>query len=201
MRCLKNLYKIISSIKTKNLVHYGKQVITKKEMVKFSNGLLYGLDILDMIDIYENISDEDISKDIMWYDFIILDPSKIKNSKEYVKYIINLCKQNRKLIVTNNKDIKNFSFLKNDLANEIVFKNTKKLESLIDKVEIIKNKIYFPIIKNSKEIFIKQIYENAHRLYGKTLPDIEILQKLSVLFKKEYKKNYMEKIKIIILEL
>ena len=39
---LKNLYKIISLIKTKNK----KQVISKEEMVSYSEGLLYGLNVL-----------------------------------------------------------------------------------------------------------------------------------------------------------
>ena len=151
---LKNLYKIISLIKTKNK----KQFISKEEMVSYSEGLLYGLNVLDMDFVYKEISDEDIMNDMMWYDFIFIDEKKnLLNKQEYLKKMILLARKRRKIVFNFNTD-------------EEFRDDRDKIVSLIESVKINKDNVYFPKIKNSKDVFIKEIEEGLHRLYGKEIP-------------------------------
>ena len=76
---LKNIYKIITKIKTTNLDKYGKQVITKDDLDLLSDGLLYGLDLSYMKDIYDNLEDYQIKEDLIWWDFIEVNSTLDKN--------------------------------------------------------------------------------------------------------------------------
>ena len=174
---LKNLYKIITKIKTTNLDKYGKEVITKEELGLLSKGLLYGLDLSYMEDIYVNLEDYQIKEDLIWWDFIEVNSALDKN---YLKRIINIAKGVNKIVVatgnvcylkkeeqnayqklfknnnfgsylkTTKEMLKDFNFLDADLATEIVIANTNKLASLINDLKILNDKCYLPKIKNSK---------------------------------------------------
>ncbi len=90
---LKNLYKIISKIKI-------DKVITKKDLVDLSDGLLYGLDTIYMSDIYDNLTDEQIKDDMMWYDFIEVKPKTVCNTTdEYLKRVSDIAKDIRKIVI------------------------------------------------------------------------------------------------------
>ena len=202
---LKNLYKIISRIKTINLKKYDKQIITRNELVELSDGLLYGLDALEMKLIYENQTDKQIISDILWYDFIEIKPTK--GDEEYIKRIAKLAVNNRKIVIaTNNvsylkpeekedyemlfpkqKDqdrylkstkemLDDFKFLNdNELISDIVINNTNKLASLVDDIKINLNNRYFPIIKTSKNKLLDMVYKEANKIYGNSIP--ELIQK------------------------
>ncbi len=94
---LSNLYKIITNIKTINKYKYHEEVITKEELVDLSDGLLYGLDINYLEIIYDDLTNEQIVDDMMWYDFIIVRFDEEK--KEYLKKIINLARKYRKMVI------------------------------------------------------------------------------------------------------
>ena len=174
---LKNLYKIITKIKTTNLDKYGKQVITKDELVLLSSGLLYGLDSTYVEDIYDNLEDYQIQDDLIWWDFIEVNSSL---DKQYLKKLINLAKDINKLVIatsnvcylkkeeqddyeilfkdnktasylkTTKEMLNDFNFLGESLAYEIVIQNTNKLANLTKNIKILSDKCYLPQIKDSK---------------------------------------------------
>lgn len=74
---------------------------------------------------------------------------------------------------TTKEMLKEFDFLNDtNLINEIVIINPNKINNQIQQVEIIKNKIYIPIIKNSKEKLRNLCYTNVYKKYGQILPKI-----------------------------
>lgn len=94
---LKNLYKIISRLKTDNLEKFGKQVIRRDDLVELSDGLLYGLDALAMNCIYDEQTDEQVSDDMMWYDFI--EVQALTGYEEYIKRIVKIASDSRKIVI------------------------------------------------------------------------------------------------------
>ena len=196
---LKNLYKIITKIKTTNLDKYGKEVITKDELNFLSDGLLYGLDLSYMEDIYDNLEDYQIKDDLIWWDFIEVNSSLDKN---YLNRIINITSSVNKLLIavsnvyylnkeeqedyemlfndnkkasylkTTKEMLNDFNFLNDTLAYEIVVKNTNKLASLINDVKILDNKCYLPQIENSKNEILKIINKKVYELCGENIPSI-----------------------------
>ena len=196
---LKNLYKIITKIKTTNLEKYGKEIITKDELGLLSDGLLYGLDLSHMEDIYDNLEDYQIRDDLIWWDFIEVNSAL---DKDYLRRMIDITKSVNKLVVaTNNvyylkkeeqKDyqklfkgnnlgsylkttiemLNDFNFLDEDLAYEIVVKNTNKLASLIENIQILDDKCYLPQIKDSENKILTMINKKLKELCGENIPNI-----------------------------
>ncbi len=196
---LKNLYKIITKIKTTNLDKYGKQVITKDELGLLSDGLLYGLDLSYMEDIYNDLEDYQIKDDLIWWDFIEVNSFLDKN---YLKRIINIAKGVHKLVIASNnvcylkkeeqddykmlfkdnklasylkttKEILNdFNFLEDDLAYEIVITNPNKLANLMNDIKILGDKCYLPQIKDSKNKILGIINKKINELCGENVPTI-----------------------------
>lgn len=76
--------------------------------------------------------------------------------------------------LTTEEMLKQFEFLNSsDLAYEIVVKNPHYLNSLIDdNLEIIKSKLYSPKFDDSENKLSELVYKNAHKIYGKNLPEI-----------------------------
>ena len=76
--------------------------------------------------------------------------------------------------LTTNEMLKQFEFLNSEkLIQEIVVDNTITFDSLIeDNIEIIKSKLYPPTFDNSQEKLQNLVIQNAHKIYGKELPDI-----------------------------
>lgn len=196
---LKNLYKIITKVKTTNLDKYGKEVITKAELGFLSNGLLYGLDLSYMEDTYGNLEDYQIKDDLIWWDFIEVNLSLNKN---YIERIINIAKSVNKLVIatsnvhylkkeekedykmlfkdnklasylkTTEEMLNDFNFLDENLSYELVVTNTNKLASLIDDIRILSDKCYLPKIKNSKNKILSLINKKIKELCGKNIPNI-----------------------------
>ena len=196
---LKNLYRIITKIKTTYLDKYGKQVITKDELGLLSEGLLYGLDLSYMEDIYDNLEDYQIKDDLIWWDFIEVNSALDKN---YLKRIINIAKEVRKIVIatgnvcylkkeeqddykmlfkdnklasylkTTKEMLNDFNFLDKDLAYDIVVKNTNKLASLINDIKILSDKCYLPQIKDSKNKILRIINKKINELCGENVPNI-----------------------------
>ncbi len=196
---LKNLYKIITKIKTTNFDKYGREIITKDELGLLSDGLLYGLDLSYMEDIYNNLEDDQIKDDLIWWDFIEVNSSLDEN---YLKRIINIAKRINKLVIASGhiyylrkeeqddykvlfKDNKlatylktpegmlnDFNFLDKELAYEIVVKNPNKLANLINDIKILSNKCYLPQIKDSKNMILSMINKKINELCSEKVPSI-----------------------------
>ena len=67
-----------------------------------------------------------------------------------------------------------FSFLDNELCNEIVITNTNKIADMIEEFKIIKDEKepYTPIFDGSADEVREMVNKKAHEVYGDTLPDI-----------------------------
>lgn len=73
---------------------------------------------------------------------------------------------------TTTEMLKDFNFLGEDKAFEIVVKNTNLIADMIEDVEVIKKDLYTPKIENAEEEIEEMTYSNARELYGDNLPDI-----------------------------
>ena len=214
---LKNLYKIITKIKTTNLTKYGKELITKEELNFLSEGLLYGLDITYLEDIYADLEDNELKGDLMWWDFIEVNPSL---NKEYLKRVITIAKETRKILVASSpvcylkkeeqkdyemlfKDSKcasflksteelleDFNFLDSDLAYEIVVTNPVKITDLIKDIKIISDECYLPQIKDSKTKILNIINKKLNKLCGKNIPEVIVNRINEELYGKDNSNNY-----------
>src|SRR5699024_5379548 len=65
-------------------------------------------------------------------------------------------------------------FLGEEVAKEIVVKNTRHIASLIDLVEVIKKDLYPPNIEGAEEEIRQMSYDNAKKLYGEDVPQIVV---------------------------
>ncbi|KXZ39809.1 DNA polymerase-3 subunit alpha [Alkalithermobacter thermoalcaliphilus JW-YL-7 = DSM 7308] len=68
--------------------------------------------------------------------------------------------------------LKEFEYLGESLAREVVITNTNKIADLIENIKPIPDETYPPIIEGSEDELRNSCYEKAHRIYGDPLPDI-----------------------------
>ena len=68
--------------------------------------------------------------------------------------------------------LKEFSYLGEEVAKEIVIENTNKIAEMIEDVQPIPSGFYPPKMDNAEEIVRTMTYEKAHRIYGENLPEI-----------------------------
>ena len=73
---------------------------------------------------------------------------------------------------TTNDMLKEFQFLGEEKAYEIVVKNTQKIADSIKEIIPIKDKLYTPNMEGSNEEITELSYSEARRLYGNELPEI-----------------------------
>src|SRR5690625_2969290 len=73
---------------------------------------------------------------------------------------------------TTNEMLEQFQFLSDDVAKEIVVKNTQQIANEIDDVSPLKDDLYTPTIEGADEDIRKLTYENAKKIYGENLPEI-----------------------------
>lgn len=64
-----------------------------------------------------------------------------------------------------------FSFLGEDVAKEIVVTNTNKIADMVEHLQIIRDKLYTPVLENSAEVTKDMVYKKAHEIYGDPLPE------------------------------
>jgi len=75
-------------------------------------------------------------------------------------------------LMTTNEMLKEFDFLPEEKAYEIVVINSNKVADMFGTVEIVKPGLNPPRMENSVQIIKDTVYGNAHRLYGEELPEI-----------------------------
>ena len=74
---------------------------------------------------------------------------------------------------TTDEMLKEFSYLGEDVAKEVVITNTNKIADMIESgIKPIPEGFYPPKMENAEEIVKSMTYEKAHRIYGDPLPDI-----------------------------
>jgi DNA polymerase-3 subunit alpha (Gram-positive type) len=83
-----------------------------------------------------------------------------------------------------------FHFLIDEkLIDEIVVLNTNKIADSIEKITVIKQKLYTPKIEGSTEMLTELVYKQAKKTYGEELPQIvkeRIEKELNVIIPKGY---------------
>ncbi|WP_156286433.1 PolC-type DNA polymerase III [Oceanivirga salmonicida] len=73
---------------------------------------------------------------------------------------------------TTDEMLDEFSYLGEDIAYEVVVKNTNEIADMIEKVRPIPKGFYPPKIEGDREEVKKITYEKAHELYGEKLPKL-----------------------------
>ena len=74
---------------------------------------------------------------------------------------------------TTDEMLQEFSYLREDVAKEVVVTNTNKIADMIESgIRPIPEGFYPPKMENAEEIVRTMTYEKAHRIYGDPLPDI-----------------------------
>ncbi|MDE6285260.1 MAG: PolC-type DNA polymerase III, partial [Bacilli bacterium] len=73
--------------------------------------------------------------------------------------------------MTTDQMLEAFSFLDEDLRKEIVITNTNKIADMVEDLQIIRDKLYTPLLENSAEITKDMVYKRAHEIYGDPLPE------------------------------
>lgn len=73
---------------------------------------------------------------------------------------------------TTNEMLDEFAFLGEDVAYEIVVKNTNDFADRFEEVEVVKKDLYTPFLEKSEERVAEMTYQKAFEIYGNPLPDI-----------------------------
>lgn len=73
---------------------------------------------------------------------------------------------------TTNEMLREFAFLGEEKAREIVVANTQKIANSIEEIAPIKEDLYTPKIEGSEEEVKNTSYQVAHELYGEELPEL-----------------------------
>lgn len=68
--------------------------------------------------------------------------------------------------------MKEFSYLGEEVAKEIVVENTNKIAEEVEVIKPIPDGFYPPSIENAEETVREMTYEKAYRIYGNPLPEI-----------------------------
>ena len=73
---------------------------------------------------------------------------------------------------TTDEMLDEFSYLGEEVANEIVVKNTNAIADMVEVIKPIPDGFYPPKIDNAENIVKEMTYEKAYRIYGNPLPEI-----------------------------
>ncbi|MFA5602135.1 MAG: PolC-type DNA polymerase III [Bacilli bacterium] len=71
---------------------------------------------------------------------------------------------------TTEEMLTDFNFLEEEKAFEIVVTNPNKVANMIEEIQVIKDKLYTPIIENSDKLTKEMVWKKAHEKYGEKLP-------------------------------
>lgn len=74
--------------------------------------------------------------------------------------------------LTTDEMLKEFAFLGDALAEEIVIENTNKIADMIEPIYPVKDRLYPPSIEGCAQKLTDICYHTAHEIYGDPLPDI-----------------------------
>lgn len=73
---------------------------------------------------------------------------------------------------TTDEMIKEFSYLGEELAKEVVITNPNKIADMVENIKPIPDETYAPIIEGSDEELRSMCYEKAKRIYGDPMPEV-----------------------------
>ncbi|MBG9988131.1 PolC-type DNA polymerase III [Aerococcaceae bacterium DSM 111176] len=73
---------------------------------------------------------------------------------------------------TTEEMLREYAFLGEDVARELVLDNPQKIADMIEEVEVIKSDLYSPTIEGAEDDIRQMSYDKAHEMYGPDLPEI-----------------------------
>jgi len=189
---LRNLYELASKILTNN------SEITKMELDKYREGLLYGINENQKIDkitkYYDFIQiDNMVNKEIIEFanknNILIIASSnplfvnkEDKICNEILSYVqgLKICKHdNEKYLYTTEEMLEKFSYLGKQESYEIVVENTNKLADMCEQIYVTVNKASYPKIENSEELLKEKCNEKIREIYGDKVPK-EVQERLNL---------------------
>ncbi len=74
--------------------------------------------------------------------------------------------------LTTTEMLEAFDFLPLEEREKIVITNPNKIADMVEDLQIIRDKLYTPVLENSAEICRDMVYKRAHEIYGEELPSI-----------------------------
>ncbi|MEG1908793.1 MAG: PolC-type DNA polymerase III [Oscillospiraceae bacterium] len=101
---------------------------------------------------------------------------------------------------TTDEMLKEFSYLGEEKAHEVVITNPVAISDLCDEIELLPSKLYTPKIENSVEDLQSLVYGRMHELYGDTPPEIvtqRVETELSDIINCHYDVIYMSAQKLV----
>jgi len=87
-----------------------------------------------------------------------------------------------------------FSFLGDDVAHEVVVKNTSELADRFETFELFPDKLFTPIIDGAEEEIRSKCYDTARKLYGDPIPEVvtaRLEKELVPIIKYGFSANYL----------
>ncbi len=75
---------------------------------------------------------------------------------------------------TTDEMLSEFSYLGEEIAREVVIKNPKKINSMIEKLKPMPSGLFTPKIENADQEIREMTYNKAKSLYGEELPDLVV---------------------------
>ena len=95
---------------------------------------------------------------------------------------------------TTDEMLNNFSYLGNEMAYEAVVVNSNRVSDIIEFIEPMPEKSYFPILPDADKIIRELSYKKAYTLYGIEIPDVvrnRMDGELSIISKQGYASLYL----------
>ncbi|WP_068619265.1 PolC-type DNA polymerase III [Paenibacillus tuaregi] len=95
---------------------------------------------------------------------------------------------------TTEEMLKEFEFLGEDKAYEVVVKNTSELADSFEELELFPSKLFTPIIEGADEEIRQTCYDTAKSLYGEDLPEVVVARlekELEPIIKYGFSANYL----------
>ena len=101
---------------------------------------------------------------------------------------------------TTDEMLKEFEYLGEETAREVVIDNPRKIAEQIDEIELLPKDLYPPRIENSAEILKELVCDKMHAIYGETPPEIvesRVDTELNTILDHNYDVIYMSAQKLV----
>ena len=101
---------------------------------------------------------------------------------------------------TTDEMLKEFEYLGEDVAKEVVVTNTRAIADMVESIELLPKDLYAPKIENSAQQLKDLVYGKMHRIYGETPPKVvqeRVDIELNTILDHQYDVIYMSAQKLV----
>ncbi len=101
---------------------------------------------------------------------------------------------------TTDEMLKEFEYLGEDVAKEVVITNTRAIADQVEEIELLPKELYAPKIENSAQQLKDLVYSKMHRIYGENPPEIvqsRVDVELKTILDHQYDVIYMSAQKLV----